>query len=181
MQQILIGNPLQLTGEGLLALHKLKYPETYCYKLTWKNIGIKDKYGEWSYLDTVDDYTARISEEDFLSRESGIGVNYYLLPLNIESGKADDFQQRLGREYFPDNNNTSPHELLWFCTDWLYPKEECRTDKDLINLFHTDIRREYFIYEDLPRVIIIPSDIEWYIDENYLGNEYIQEKARSWS
>lgn len=181
MQQILIGNPLQLTEKGLLALHKLKYKETYCYKHTWKNIGIKDKYGEWDSLKFINDNIQTITEEEFVNSEPRIGANYYLLPVDLGSAKTDEFTKKLDNVVHPDNNNTSPHELLWFCSDWIYPKEEFRKDKDLIKLFNNDLRREFFDYENRPRTIVIPRDIKWYLDETDMGIEYIQEKARSWS
>lgn len=165
MQQILIGNPLQLTDKGLLALHKLKYKETYCYKHTWNN----------------NDEFQSITEEEFVNSESRIGANYYLLPVDLGSAKTDEFTKRLDNIFHPDNNNTSSHELLWFYSDWFYPKEEFRKDKDLINLFNNDLRREYFDYESRPRLIVIPRDIQWYLDETDTGIEYVQEKARSWS
>lgn len=181
MQQILIGNPLQLTEEGLLKLHGLKYDKTYCYKHTWENIGIKDKYGEWDSLKFVNDNIQAITEEEFINSEPSFGANYYLLPVDLGSAKTDELTKRLDDIVRPDSNNTSPHELLWFCSDWAHPKEEFRKDKDLIKLFNDDLRREYFDYENRPRLIVIPKAVQWYLSETDMGIEYIQEKARSWS
>ena len=182
MQQILIGNPLQLTGEGLLALHKLKHDNTYCYAHSWDYIGLKDKYGEYSHMETINENIRLISEEEFLhGEESHQSTNYYLLPVKLNTSNIVRFNKDLDEVNHPDNNNTSPHELCFFYSDWLYPKEEFRTDRDLIELFNNDLRREFFDYENKPRTIIIPRDIQWYLDETDMGIEYIQEKARSWS
>lgn len=182
MQQILIGNPLRITGKGLLELHRIKYENTYCYAHSWDYIGLKDEYGKYSHMETINENIRLISEEDFLhGEESHQSTNYYLLPVKLTTNNITSFDEDLDKVVHPDSNNTSPHELLWFCSDWAHPKEELRKDKDLIKLFNEDSRREYFDYENRPRLIVIPKAVQWYLSETDMGIEYIQEKARSWS
>lgn len=184
MQQILIGNPLKLTAKGALELHKLKYENTYCYKHTWDWIGLKDKYGEWSFIDATNENISHITEEEFIEQEvcrKGKSANFYILPFNVRTASLAEFNEDIGNIEGIDNNNSSPFEALWFSGDWEYPDEDKRDNKDLIHLFNSDMCREYFDYDNKPRLFVIPEHVDWYIGENDMGNEYIQEKARSWS
>lgn len=69
-----------------------------------------------------------------------------------------------------------PHMTLF-----LFVGVNDRTDSRLIELFNSDAKREFFNYESKPRLIVIPKEIKWSIKQNSLGDEYIQEKSRSWS
>jgi len=54
--------------------------------------------------------------------------------------------------------------------DW-----KARTDKDLI----TAVRR--FGGGDGLKIVEIPDDVKWYIDEHEDGSEVIREKHRTWN
>ena len=66
-------------------------------------------------------------------------------------------------------------------TLYLFVGMNNRTDSRLIELFNSDAKREFFNYDCRPRLIIIPKEIKWSVRQSSLGNEYVQEKARSWS
>lgn len=66
-------------------------------------------------------------------------------------------------------------------TLYLFVGVNDRTDSRLIKLFNSDAKREFFNYDNKPRLIVIPKEIKWSIKQNILGDEYIQEKSRSWS
>lgn len=162
-QHVLIGNPLELTNKGIVELHKLMHKETYLYK--WSFVIPEDMTREEKleyFLNKEDEYIL-VEEEEFLS-ENEYAVEYRIISSTYVEYPTKNF----------------PVDDLLFYGDWLYPSDEKRNNPYLYQLFNIDYNKEYFVYENKPRVYIIPSDVRWYIDENEMGIEYIREKGRVW-
>lgn len=161
-QHVLIGNPLELTKKGIVELHKLMHNETYLYK--------------WSFV-IPEDMTKEEKLEYFLNKED----EYILVEDDeflIENEYAVEYRI-ISSTYVEDPKNLPTDDLLFY-GDWLYPADKHRNNPYLYRLFNIDYDREFFVYENKPRVYIIPSDVDWYIDEDEMGIEYIREKGRVW-
>lgn len=162
-QHVLIGNPLKLTKMGIIELHKLMHKETYLYK--WSFVIPEDMTKEERleyFLNKEDEYIL-VEDDEFLT-ENEYAVEYRIISKSYVNDPSKDFHV----------------DDLLFYNDWLYPSDEKRNNPYLHQLFNSDYNKEYFVYENKPRVYIIPSDVRWYIDENEIGEEFIREKGRVW-
>lgn len=163
-QHVLIGNPLQLTTKGLIELHKLMNKETYLYKESFripKNLTRDEKLDYYLNKELV---YSLVEEKEFLLEDEKACEYRIISSVYTESSSVDKL----------------PVDNLLFYGDWLYPTDEKRNNPYLHQLFNTDYNKEYFVYENEPRVYTIPSDVRWYIDEDEMGVEYIHEKGRVW-
>lgn len=163
-QHVLIGNPLQLTMKGVIELHKLMNKETYLYKESFRIPETLTKHEKVDYYVNKKPEYFLVEEKEFLS----------------EDEEACEF--RIISSVYTENSSVDklPVDDLLFYGDWLYPTDKHRNNPYLYQLFSIDDNKEFFVYENKPRVFIIPSDVDWYIDENEMGEEYIREKGRVW-
>ena len=164
-QPVLIGNPLELTKMGILELHKLMHKETYLYKWSFVIPNDLSKEEKLDYFLNKESEYKLVGEEDFLKDNDGI--EYRIISSTYVKN--------------PNKNNTDfTNDDLLFYGDWVYPSNKKRIDPLLLQLFNTDVNKDFFVYENNPRVYDIPTDFVWYIDENEMGEEFIHEKGRIW-
>lgn len=159
MTKILLGKyGVFLSPKGLVKLHELKYEESYYYRLSSDNI------------------LTHISRQKFLEKSETLSTNdsiYLISHVHISNGTEWDSLDR------------KTLQKMWFNMDWFSPDEEKRADVHLIELFETandsffnPIGGRYDSY----KVVEIPDDVDWFIqqDDTY-GDEWVQEKSRTWS
>lgn len=171
MTKILLGSTPLLTKRGIIRLHNLKYNNTYFYMLSG-----------------VDGLLYHVTEQQFHEEEPyPEAVPYHeiaIIGLVQTRDKAaylmSNFNLEDGTDIETLDNWNEVSESFFFHGDMSWLPDWVRTDGHIHQLYHAD-KDKYFegSNKDL-RIVEIPDDVDWYIQDFEDGSEIIKEKARSW-
>lgn len=159
MTKVLLGDyGVFLSAKGIVKLHELKYEESYFYKLDENSV------------------LTHISRKKFLKKCETMSTNgsiYLLTHVCVPNGTEWDSL---------DNKTLLK---MWFYADWVSVGEDQREDIHLIELFESNDKSFFSPIGDKwgsYKVVDIPNDVkEWSIHQDDIyGDEWVQEKARTW-
>lgn len=192
-QEIIIGNPLSLTREGVAQLFRMKYKNVFFYRGT---IG-REKYEDKVIQISRQEYLEETNSSDVIAwREyheaHGYSLSaedheasfdqFFICQYEIPNGEYDAFFEELEKKMIVDGLTEDERIKIYSFEDWLYPSDSLRTDKDLLILLTVDFQNNFFDYEDNdPRIIHVPDDVDWYIGHDDMDYESIVEHSRRWS